>query len=259
MEKRPYILAETPLKEVQDMDYQVAILPWGATEPHNFHLPYATDNYETEAIAATSASMAWEAGAKVLVLPAIPFGVNSAQMDYPGCINMHSSTQARILEDIVESLDNQGIDKLVILNGHGGNDFKQMIREILVTYPEMFISAVDWYKVLDNSKYFDEPGDHARRDRQTGQRFSRRPVLGPARSARPGTELLVHGPLPERAVRPVQGHVHLHGQHARFHPRPAHGPHGSHPHPRLHRAGKNRHHPPLHHSAPDQGKRPERR
>jgi len=161
MEKRPYILAETPLKEVQDMDYQVAILPWGATEPHNFHLPYATDNYETEAIAATSASMAWEAGAKVLVLPAIPFGVNSAQMDYPGCINMHASTQARILEDVVESLDNQGIDKLVILNGHGGNNFKQMIREILVTYPEMFISAVDWYKVVDNSKYFDEPGDHA--------------------------------------------------------------------------------------------------
>lgn len=161
MEKRPYILAETPLKEIQDIDFTLAVLPWGATEPHNFHLPYGTDNYETEAIAATSASMAWDAGAKLMVLPAVPFGVNSAQMGYPGCINIHTSTQARILEDVVESLDQQGIDKLVVLNGHGGNSFKQMIREILVTYPDMFIATVDWYKILDNKAYFDEPGDHA--------------------------------------------------------------------------------------------------
>lgn len=161
MKKRPYILAETPWKVVEKTEYRVAILPWGATEPHNFHLPFGTDNYETEAIAATAASMTWEAGGKVLVLPAIPYGVNSSQMEYPGCINIHASTQARILEDVVESLDQQGIDKLVILNGHGGNHFKQMIREVLVTYPDMFISSVDWFRILDNTAYFEEPGDHA--------------------------------------------------------------------------------------------------
>ncbi len=161
MSERPFILSETSWKRMQETEYQVAILPWGATEPHNLHLPFGTDNIETEAIAATAASMAWEAGAKVLVLPAIPFGVNSTQMDYPGTINMHPSTQARILEDIVESLDQQGIPKLVVLNGHGGNLFKQMIREILVTYPDMFISTVDWFRVLNNAEYFDEPGDHA--------------------------------------------------------------------------------------------------
>ncbi len=161
MTNRPYILSETPWKTIQETEYKVAILPWGATEPHNLHLPLGTDNYETEAIAATAAAMAWEAGAKVLVLPAIPFGVNTTQMDYQGTINMHPSTQARILEDVVESLDQQGIDKLMVLNGHGGNHFKQMIREILVTYPDMFISTVDWFRVLDNRKYFKEPGDHA--------------------------------------------------------------------------------------------------
>lgn len=161
MNKRPYILAETTLKMLEETDYKVAVLPWGATEPHNYHLPYGTDNFETEAIAATAAMMAWDAGARVLVLPAIPFGVNTAQMDYPGCINMHPSTQARVLEDVVESLDRQGIDRLVIVNGHGGNSFRPLIREVLVSYPDMFISVADWYRIVDNTQFFDEPGDHA--------------------------------------------------------------------------------------------------
>jgi hypothetical protein len=48
---RPWILAEQPLPAVRAAAYQVAILPWGATEAHNLHLPYGTDNVESEAIA----------------------------------------------------------------------------------------------------------------------------------------------------------------------------------------------------------------
>jgi creatinine amidohydrolase len=158
---RPYILSETSWKIIKENEYNVAILPWGATEPHNYHLPYGTDNYETEAIAATSASMAWEAGAKVLVLPAVPFGVNTTQMSYPGTVNLHPSTQSYILNDIVESLDQQGIHKLVVLNGHGGNYFKSMIREIMVSFPDMFISTIDWFKVLDTREFFEDQGEHA--------------------------------------------------------------------------------------------------
>ena len=47
---RPYILAESHWPEVRDLDYQLAILPWGATEAHNYHLPYGTDNYETDVL-----------------------------------------------------------------------------------------------------------------------------------------------------------------------------------------------------------------
>ena len=46
---RPYILAETNFKAVKEQNYTVAILPWGATEAHNYHLPYATDNILAEA------------------------------------------------------------------------------------------------------------------------------------------------------------------------------------------------------------------
>jgi creatinine amidohydrolase/Fe(II)-dependent formamide hydrolase-like protein len=40
---KPYILAETTWKTIKDMDVELAILPWGATEAHNYHLSYAAD------------------------------------------------------------------------------------------------------------------------------------------------------------------------------------------------------------------------
>ena len=48
MTQRPYILAETDWKTVEETDYEVVVLPWGATEAHNLHLPYATDIVETD-------------------------------------------------------------------------------------------------------------------------------------------------------------------------------------------------------------------
>ena len=157
----PYILQNTQWKNVKDKNWEVAVLPWGATEPHNYHLPYGTDTIETDYIAAESARIAWEQGAKIMVLPTIPFGVNSGQIDLPFCINLNPTSQFAIVTDIVESLVIQGIKKLFILNGHGGNEFRHMIRELKVKQSKIFISTLDWYKTLDNSEYFDEPGDHA--------------------------------------------------------------------------------------------------
>src|SRR5690606_1462133 len=71
---RPSILAETNWKALKDETFDVAILPWGATEAHNYHLPYGTDVFEADAIAAEAGKIAWEAGAKVIVMPTIPFG-----------------------------------------------------------------------------------------------------------------------------------------------------------------------------------------
>src|SRR5688500_11085451 len=115
MAGRPYLLAETNWKTVRDTRYDVAILPWGATEAHNYHLPYGTDVIETDAVAAESARRAWERGARVLALPCIPFGVNTGQLDIPFCMNMNPSTQAAVLADVAAVLDTHGVGKLVIL------------------------------------------------------------------------------------------------------------------------------------------------
>ena len=160
MAGRPHILAETPWKTVQATPYDVAVLPWGATEAHNFHLPYGTDNYESGWIAAESARIAAAAGARVTVLPVVPFGVNTGQLDIRLCLNMNPSTQAALLGDLARAIAGQGIPKLVILNGHGGNDFRQMIRE-LQPQVDLFICAINWWSCLDARPFFDEPGDHA--------------------------------------------------------------------------------------------------
>ncbi|MFL5544497.1 MAG: creatininase family protein [Gemmatimonadaceae bacterium] len=160
MPPRPYVLAETNWKTVSDIRFEVAILPWGATEPHNYHLPYATDNYPTAVIAERAAEIAWKKGAKVVVLPTIPFGVNTGQLDLELAINVNPSTQFALLSDIASALAGQGVKKLVIMNGHGGNDFKQMIRELQPKL-EIFICTINWWTCVKGADYFDEPGDHA--------------------------------------------------------------------------------------------------
>lgn len=157
---RPWVLAECTWAAVRETPYEVAVLPWGATEAHNRHLPYATDTIESEAIAVAAAGRAWEGGARVIVLPTVPFGVNTGQREIPFCLNMNPSTQLALLRDIAESVRPHGVRKLVILNGHGGNDFRQMIRE-LAPLAELLIVQVNWYQSVKASAYFDEPGDHA--------------------------------------------------------------------------------------------------
>jgi creatinine amidohydrolase len=161
MKSKPYVLSNTNWKTVKDQDYEIAVLPWGATEAHNYHLPYGTDTVETEYIATESARIAWEKKTKVMVLPCIPFGVNTGQLDIKFCINMNPSTQHIVLTDIIDSILTQGIKKFVIINGHGGNNFKQSIREFKPRYPDMFLCTLDWFSMFDNNKFFTEAGDHA--------------------------------------------------------------------------------------------------
>ena len=157
---RPYVLAETTWKTVDPTPYTVAILPWGATEAHNYHLPYGTDTLAAQEVAIRAAAKAWERGARVVVLPPIPFGVNTTQLDIKLCVNMNPSTQAAVIADVVSALEGQGIHKLVLFNGHGGNDFKTVIRE-LQPDTSVFLCAINWFSCVDVQQFVEEPGDHA--------------------------------------------------------------------------------------------------
>jgi len=158
---RPYILAENYWKNIKDEKIELVILPWAATEAHNYHLPYGTDIVETEIVAAEAAKIAWEKGAAIKVLPVIPFGVNTGQSDIKLDINLNPSTQAKILEDILDVLNRQGINKFLILNGHGGNNFKQMLRELGLKFSNIFLASCDWYNAVSKKSLFENPGDHA--------------------------------------------------------------------------------------------------
>ena len=155
------MLSESHWAEVRDREYELAILPWGATEAHNYHLPYGTDNFETDALVQEAARLAWEQEAGVIVLPTMPIGVNTGQSDIKLTLNLNPSTQQAILEDLVESLDGHGIRKLLLVNGHGGNDFRQIIREVGFHFPDMFISTCNWFQSVDKTSLFENQGDHA--------------------------------------------------------------------------------------------------
>ena len=158
---RPYILAESNWKYIKDAQFDVAVLPWGACEAHNYHMPYGTDIIESEHISAEAARIAWQQGAKVIVLPAIPFGVNTGQYDVKLDINMNPSTQLLVLRDVIEVLNRQDIHKLIILNSHGGNDFKAMIRELGLKFPDMFLTTCNWFQAMDQKQFFENKDDHA--------------------------------------------------------------------------------------------------
>jgi len=158
---RPYILAENTWNSIRETEHTAAILPWGACEAHNYHLPYGTDIIEADRVAAEGARIAWEKGAKVIVLPTIPFGVNTGQPDIKLDMNMNPSTQMAVLKDVIEVLNRQGIRKLIILNSHGGNDFKTMLRELGLQYQQMFLCTCNWFHSVDQSKFFENRDDHA--------------------------------------------------------------------------------------------------
>ena len=145
------------------LDYELVILPWGATEPHNLHLPYLTDSILSHDVAVDAAQIALDKyGVRTMVLPPVMMGAqNPGQRDLKFCIHYRYDTQRAILADIVASLHHQGYRKLLIVNGHGGNSFKSMIRDLAVDYPDFLILSSEWFTVLPGKDWFDSPGDHA--------------------------------------------------------------------------------------------------
>src|SRR3982751_5045994 len=145
--------------------YNVAILPIGACEPHNFHLPYGSDAFQSEAVASRVCDEATRLAAKVVQLPTIPYGVQSNMFDVPDAlpINVYPATLFAFLRDIVDSLARRGILKLVLFNSHGGNDFlKPFVRE-MAGRSKAFIAVIDWWKVGTDvyGQIFEKRDDHA--------------------------------------------------------------------------------------------------
>ncbi|MGC8642365.1 MAG: creatininase family protein [Isosphaeraceae bacterium] len=142
--------------------YEVAVLPLGATEPHNLHLPYGTDTFQVEVVASGACRLASERGARVLLLPAIPYGTETNQMKFPLAMNLNPTTLGRVITDLVESLETHGIRKVLLLNGHGGNDLKWLLRELhRTTLVHLFLC--NWYKVAADGydTIFEKKDDHA--------------------------------------------------------------------------------------------------
>jgi creatinine amidohydrolase len=159
---RRHVLLEANYQQLLAEPPNLAILGWGATEAHNYHLPHGTDVIEAQEISEQAALLAVEQGAKAVVLPTIPYGNNEQQLDQVATISFQTSTAIAILDDVARSLTSQGINRLIVLNAHGGNEFKPIVRDIQERYG-MLIVVANFYAMCPEElqDIFDDAGDHA--------------------------------------------------------------------------------------------------
>ncbi len=161
---REWVLAEQTHAAVRERPWEVAVLPFGATEPHNLHMPYGTDNFQVEEIGERACARAYQAGARVVLLPTMPYGVNTNHLQIPGALacSVTPTTLLRILTDLVDAMERQGVRKMVLLNGHGGNELKPLTRE-LHHRTKMFLCVCDWFRMAADvyPRVFERPGEHA--------------------------------------------------------------------------------------------------
>ena len=98
-------------------------------------------------------------------------------MRFPMAMNLDPSTLARVIGDLVDSLATHGVLKCVLLNGHGGNELKWMLRELHLKTPVKLFACHWWRMASDkHGEIFDDPGDHAG-ELETSMILAHRPDL----------------------------------------------------------------------------------
>ncbi|MCB9641337.1 MAG: creatininase family protein, partial [Myxococcales bacterium] len=155
--RRDYLLRELtwPEAEQRFRETDVALLPVGAIEQHGPHLPLDVDAFDADTLARAVAARC--PAPRPLVLPLIPYGVSYHHNDFGGTLSVSNETMSRMVYEIGLSAARNGITKLVIINGHGGNgpslDFAaQMINRdarIFVAVDSGETSDVDIYEMTE--------------------------------------------------------------------------------------------------------------
>jgi creatinine amidohydrolase len=93
------------------------LLPIGSIEQHGPHLPLATDSIIAQ-YTAQRAAMECE----VLVAPVIKYAISLNHIDFPGTLSLQPETLIQVAVDVCRCLSHHGFKKILIVNGHGGNN-----------------------------------------------------------------------------------------------------------------------------------------
>lgn len=115
------ILEQMTIDEVRALSPNVAVIPVGSTEPHGPALPYGTDSYRVEGVCYRAITAAVEQGAKAVCLPPLRISLNNNFRKLPFGCRIQVPTFMAVIEDLVTFLEAEGIERIVIVNGHGGN------------------------------------------------------------------------------------------------------------------------------------------
>lgn len=117
-------LTELTWREVRRTgELGIALLPIGSQEQHAAHLPMGTDTLLVEAVIDRAAvHLAAEPTVSPLVrLPALPYG-HSPHHLFAAAVSLSAQTLGAVLDDVLDSLVTSGYRRIMVVNGHGGND-----------------------------------------------------------------------------------------------------------------------------------------
>lgn len=115
------ILTEMTIEQVRALKVEVVALGVGSVEPHGPALPYGTDYFQCDAAVRRGVELANAGGARALMYPTLPIGCNVNFKAWPFACRIRVQTLMATLLDIISALEEDGIRKVVLYNGHGGN------------------------------------------------------------------------------------------------------------------------------------------
>lgn len=156
---RPWRLGELSHEDLSRRRISVAVIPLGSTEAHSHHLPYAVDAMHCEIIADLACAQAYRAGADILLLPALPYGLREQGDSLGEAVTLRPETLRSVLDDLVGSLGRHHVPQVVLLNGHTGNvDLCGSVAAGRAGGPR--VSVVSWWKVAEDLRrgLFERPG-----------------------------------------------------------------------------------------------------
>jgi creatinine amidohydrolase len=123
-----------------------AVIPIGATEQHGDHLPVGTDHLVIAELCSRAAGLATTEDRPVLVTPVIAYGASHHHLPRAGTLSLRSETALAVLRDVMASMSVTGVRRIVVLNGHGGNEdlIRQAVRDVCLEHPVTASAASYW-------------------------------------------------------------------------------------------------------------------
>ena len=137
-----YIHPEMSWPEVQKAlpELELALLPVGSQEQHGPNMAFATDADRAYAMCKLLGERLYP---KALVLAPLNYGVSFHHMEFPGTLTLEPETLISMVMDIAKSLKHHGIKKLLLVNGHGGNQHALAVAATKIRFHlQMKVSAV---------------------------------------------------------------------------------------------------------------------
>jgi creatinine amidohydrolase len=139
-------LTDRSWTDVDAVDTDLAVVPVGSTEQHGPHGPLGTDTLAARAVSEAGVE---RCDREVVVTPAVPVGVAEEHRQFTGTLWVSEDSFRGYLRDVVRSLAHHGFDRVVFVNGHGGN--VSALREVAGTitrHDDAYAVPFTWFDAV---------------------------------------------------------------------------------------------------------------